>query len=460
MDEARSEGHAHAICTQSVLLLDSFQAGTEFVATAQQQEPAVTSLPLVCRPVDAKVWEPELLAKRRFQYECAQRESMAAFVAAYYATARELATHIANAVDEQRLTRQLTAWDHPDIMERAIVKCKTISSPTRSLGFDTNARDQPCVAGSSRAARTGVALVDGSVKSDGSASDCDKVADPVTVRIEAVAHMTIAEALAEADAIRQKRDKDEWQRANLLSSSTEPSCTVDEHEAAIASLIREKASERGIMTELTPSEVDDIFASVGRSPDLPWMTFHRNPYCWHEMLNYLGVDPLARGFLYGLANMNAVGWQEATFVLLKCVDEKTIEESTVQDSLTFYQTSSLHKGTRTASKRVMSYTKNAMAHHSITVDHPMWRLHTATIAGSERVRTAWNQNTTRGSTMNQPQYLADPAIIYRSLAGRRGLVEWPPWHDIPGAGWEPYKGGPRHYAIDLLARLPNKHWAD
>ena len=172
------------------------------------------------------------------------------------------------------------------------------------------------------------------------------------------------------------------------------------------------------------------------------MTFHRNPYCWHGLMNYLQVDPLARGFLYGLANINAVGWQEATFVLLKLIDEKAIAEACRQENRGYYQKSNDRQGARTPSKRAMCYVKKAMDNHSITRNYPLWDQSNQ----HDWVMTAWNQRLAYGATMNQPEYLADPTIVYRSLAGGKGIITWPPSCLIPGAAYEPFRGGPRDHA--------------
>ena len=166
-------------------------------------------------------------------------------------------------------------------------------------------------------------------------------------------------------------------------------------------------------------------------------------------------------FLYGLANINAIGWQEAVFVLLKCVDERTIETGAWNSNVKYHQTESKEKGLRTSSKRVMAYAKIAMACHCLTSEHPKWNWDWGgpLWGGKPSVRTPWNQNTAgRAPPMNQPQYLADPGIIYRSLAGGKGILRWPPSKDVPGAAWEPFKGGPRQYALDLLGRLTTVAW--
>ena len=121
-----------------------------------------------------------------------------------------------------------------------------------------------------------------------------------------------------------------------FSVGIEPDASPGSNEAAIAERLRHAAAWEEISTELLPEEVSDIFANVGRREYVSLMTFHRNPYCWHELMNYLQVDPLARGYLYGLANINAVGWQEATLVLLKLIDEKTIVEAGQQENKEYY----------------------------------------------------------------------------------------------------------------------------
>ena len=150
---------------------------------------------------------------------------------------------------------------------------------------------------------------------------------------------------------------------------------------------------------LLPEEVSDVFAAVGRCQSFSWMTFHRNPYCWHGLMNYLQVDPLARGFLYGLANINAVGWQEATFVLLKLIDEKAIAEACRQENRGYYQKSNDRQGARTPSKRAMCYVKKAMDNHSITRNCPVWDQSNQL----DWVMTAWHQRLAFGATMNQPE---------------------------------------------------------
>ena len=182
------------------------------------------------------------------------------------------------------------------------------------------------------------------------------------------------------------------------------------------------------------------------------MTFHRNPYCWHELLNYLQVDPFARGQLYGLANINAVGWQEATFVLLKLIDEKTIEEACAQERKKYHDKENEDEGVRTPSKRAFAYVKTAMASHSVMQSHPHWDRYAP---HTSLVRTPWSQSLL--GPMNQPAFLADPVAIYRSLAGGKGIVTWPPSWLIPGAGYEPYRVGPRQHALGLL--VPTRHWA-
>ena len=453
-EEARADGHACAVGTQSELLLASLQNGTKFPLLVDDPVPASTAYPLACKPLPASVWQSESLAQYRSQCERAQRESHDAFVAAYTEVLSELGIIISEAlVVQQQLRGPLCAANHQALLDQAMLKCESLSSSARP-------GDPPCVGRRSRPARAGLVLETVPVKDEFEHADYDVPEIAVPSHTTNVAETTIADILAEQAAKRNRKDLEEWERARRLASWTGLSCTVDENEAAVTSRIRQKADEIGISTAITPEDAQDIFAAIGRGIELPWMTFHRNPYCWHELLNYLGIDPLARGFLYGLANINAVGWQEAGFILLKCVDEETIAESAWLDNLTYHQVTSSHQGLRTPSKRVMSYAKNAMAHHSLTAQHPMWQLLHASIAGNELVRTAWNQETrSPQSPMNQPQYLADPGIIYRSLAGRMGLVEWPPCRQIPGAGWEPFKGGPRHYAMDLLKRLPSQHWA-
>ena len=91
----------------------------------------------------------------------------------------------------------------------------------------------------------------------------------------------------------------------------------------------------------------------------------------------------------------------------------------------------------------------------------------------ERVRgrnrshlTAWNQNVGLGQSdddkkhmpLNQPQYLADAGIIYRSLAGDMGVVLNPPVREIPGAAFE-CLGGPRSFAsTELQAFMQESSW--
>ena len=147
------------------------------------------------------------------------------------------------------------------------------------------------------------------------------------------------------------QDEAGWRLAHKLSSGTEPNVAFGSSgiEAAIAIDVRRAAEFSEATTDLLASEVADIFERAGRVQVHSWMTFHRKPYCWHELLNYLQVDPFAQGQLYGLANINAVGWQEASFVLRKLIDEKTIEEACAQERKKYHDKENEDEGVRTPS---------------------------------------------------------------------------------------------------------------
>ena len=117
---------------------------------------------------------------------------------------------------------------------------------------------------------------------------------------------------------------------------------------------------------------------------------------------------------------------------------------------------------RTPSKRVMQHVKNAMLHRTMTIEHPAsssWDR--SSVNGARGFATAWTQrpcSSSASAQLNQPDYLADPGIIYRSLAGGMGIVRQPPWQSIPGAAYE-CKGGPKcHATTELLRFLRECQW--
>ena len=149
----------------------------------------------------------------------------------------------------------------------------------------------------------------------------------------------------------QELCQDKWNKACRLCLTRLPGSLAD-FEATQAASMRQKAADRGLSTKMLGAEWEAIARHMSK-PETSWATFHRNPYCWHELLNYLDVDNVARGWLYGLANLNATGWQKSSFVLLKLIDVKREEEEATRDGSALWQRWPRNQEVRTPSKRVI-----------------------------------------------------------------------------------------------------------
>ena len=149
-------------------------------------------------------------------------------------------------------------------------------------------------------------------------------------------------------------------------------------------------------------------------------------------------------------------------MLLKLVDVRRSQEDTAAGRCRPREQTRGCGEVRTASKRVMEYVKHAILHHTMTIEHPAFSSwDRSNVHGARRFATAWNQKPRSRSDiaqLTQPEYLADPGIIYRSLAGGMGIARQPPWQWIPGAAYE-CKGGPKnHAATELLRFLHECPW--
>ena len=152
-----------------------------------------------------------------------------------------------------------------------------------------------------------------------------------------------------------------------------------------------------------------------------WTQLHRNPLLWQATLTMLGADRLACAWLWGLANLNSIGWEQASVILLECIHER---------KLPGYVGKTIEKERqRHMSKFLTARCKEAMKTHNVTHGHPLYakKIYTELVKQGVSERTAWYK-AAEGVALGEvdaglPHWQADVQAVTRCMCVPTGLVD-------------------------------------
>ena len=275
LSEAKEAGHATAVQLQSEALLASITDNKEFRLCITPQQPPDSAYPTQRQHLSAcalaSLDKQRDLFQSRQRLEDAHRDSARAFIEAYSATLAEMSFHIVEGMAMFKPTLE----NDGKLIHYAAQRCtfrdsETMGAPAQAQRPAARAVVEP----------KGLPLVEvpAIVKREMSPADFDASHDYD-------AEITLADIFEQGKASRRTQEEHGWRLAHSLSLGIEPGVTPASNEAAIAARLRQAAEWAEISTELLPEEVSAIFAEVGRCQSFSWMTFHRNPYCWHGLMN-------------------------------------------------------------------------------------------------------------------------------------------------------------------------------